>query len=110
MALVSELTVVSLESSLGNTLPHEKHKHRVTDAVSDHPSISDIESGDMCCCIRLCVQGMLDISPSCKHRTQDHETERGERHARDLVSEDEFFTICDEDDGQVLGNGVDGDC
>lgn len=51
---------------------------------------------------------MLDVCPGSNDRTQHHETEGEQGETRNRAAEPENLTICDEDDGQVLENGVHG--
>jgi hypothetical protein len=52
---------------------------------------------------------MLDVSPSRNDGAHDHETEGEKRHGCDGASEPEHLSICDQDDCQVLEDGVDRD-
>jgi hypothetical protein len=52
---------------------------------------------------------MLDIRPRRNDRAEDHETKGEEGHICDGAAEPEDFAIGDQNDCQVLENGVDGD-
>lgn len=49
---------------------------------------------------------MLDVCPCRNDGGEDHQTEGEERHAGDGATEPEDFTVCDQDDGQVLEDRV----
>ena len=50
---------------------------------------------------------MLNVCPSCNNGAEDHQTEREERHGGDGTAKPEHLTICDQDNGQILEDGVD---
>lgn len=52
---------------------------------------------------------MLNVCPSCDYGTEDHQTEGEEGHGGDRAAEPEYLAVCDQDDGQVLEDGVDRD-
>ena len=52
---------------------------------------------------------MLNIRPGGNHTTQHHEPEAEQGHARHAAAEPQHLAVRDEDDGQVLEDGVDGD-
>lgn len=52
---------------------------------------------------------MLDISPSSNHRAENHESKRKEGRCSDASSKPQNLSVCNDDDCQVLENGVDWD-
>ena len=55
------------------------------------------------------LDGGLDIGPSSNDGTEDHQAERKQGHGGDAAAEPEDLTISDNNDGQVLEDGVHGD-
>ena len=52
--------------------------------------------------------GVCDISPCGNDAAEYHEAKREERHASDLTPKPEDFTVGNENNGQVLEDGVNG--
>ena len=52
---------------------------------------------------------MLDVGPCCDDRGEDHQAEGEERHAGHAAAEPKHLAVGDQDDGQVLEDGVDWD-
>ena len=52
---------------------------------------------------------VLNICPSCDDGAEDHQSEGEESHWCDRATEPEHLTVCDQDDGQVLEDSIDGD-
>ena len=52
------------------------------------------------------LQSVLNVRPCRDHRTQYHQAEAQQLHTRHAASEPEDLAVCDEDDGQVLEDGV----
>jgi hypothetical protein len=52
---------------------------------------------------------MLNICPSSNHRAKNHESEREECRGRNASSEPQDFSVCNDNDGQVLENRVNRD-
>ena len=57
----------------------------------------------------MCRQRVLDIAPRRDDGGEHDESEGEERHGRDAAAEPEDLAVGDQDDGQVLEDGVDGD-
>ena len=55
------------------------------------------------------LQSVLNICPGCDHRAKYHEAEGEKRHAGNGATEPEDFTIGDQNDCQVLEDGIDRD-
>ena len=51
---------------------------------------------------------MLDVCPSRDDGTQDHESEGEKSHGCDRAAEPKNLAVCDQDDRQILEDGVDG--
>jgi hypothetical protein len=54
-------------------------------------------------------QSVLDVGPRGDDGAEDHEAEGEERHGGHRAAEPEHLAVGDQDDGQVLKDGVDGD-
>lgn len=54
-------------------------------------------------------QGVLNVGPGGNDGAENHEAERTQSHGSDGASEPKHLSVCDQDDGQVLEDGVDGD-
>lgn len=52
---------------------------------------------------------MLNVCPGRNDGAKNHQSERKESHWRNRASEPKNLSVCDQDNGQVLENGVDGD-
>lgn len=52
---------------------------------------------------------MLNVCPSCNNGTKNHQAEGEEGHRCDRTAEPEHLAVCDQDDGQILEDGIDGD-
>nr|POE56643.1 hypothetical protein CFP56_33615 [Quercus suber] len=55
------------------------------------------------------VEGMLNVTPRSDHAADDHQTEGQKSHWRDTAAEPQHLAVGDQDDGQILEDGVDGD-
>jgi hypothetical protein len=102
-------TVKILEVGQLDTLAHGEHVCSCAQAIRAHPQVSSVQGRDGLGAFGGRVQSMLDISPGSNDGTQHHEAEGEERHAGDGAAEPEDLAIGDQDDGQVLEDGVDGD-
>ena len=51
---------------------------------------------------------MLDVCPSRDDGTQDHKSEGEKSHGCDRAAEPKNLAVCDQDDRQILEDGVDG--
>lgn len=99
-------TVKVLEVGQLDPLAHAKDVGRRAETVDQHPNVSGIERGDLGGSISAALHGMLDIGPRGDERTEDHETEREKGESRDGATEPQDFSIGNQDDGQVLEDGV----
>ncbi len=102
-------TVKVLEVGQLNTLAHAKHVGRGAEAIDHHPDVASIESGDLAAGITAALNGMLDVGPGGDDGAENHQAEGEEGHVGDRATEPEDLTIGDQNDGQVLEDGVDGD-
>ena len=107
------LTVEVLEVGKLYPLPHGQQIDGRAEAVESHPEITGIQRGDSFCSLTCGVaeagQSMLDVGPSSNDRTEDHQTEREERHRCHGSAKPEHFTIRDQNDCKILEDGVDRD-
>lgn len=55
------------------------------------------------------LQSVLNICPSCNNRAEDHQAKREKGHARNRSTKPEHLAVGDQDDRQVLENGIDRD-
>lgn len=108
------LTIPILKVHFFDNFAHRKDICRGAKDIHAHPSISGIQCGE--CFRSFCslpagttVKSMLDIRPCSNYRAKNHEPEREERRGSDAATEPEHFAVCDDNDGQVLEDSVDGD-
>jgi hypothetical protein len=109
------LTVKVLEVGELDALAHAQHVRGRAEAVDQHPDVARVESRDLVGC--LTSQGVAgvgrervgDVRPCSNNRAEDHQAEAQQGHACDGAAEPQHLAVCDQDDGQVLEDGVDGD-
>ena len=101
-----------------DALAHAEHVRRAAEAVEEHPQVARVEGGDLRGRLRVLqrrlaaadgVDRRLDVRPGRDHGREHHEPEGEESHPGDAAAKPEHFAVRDEDDGQVLEDGVDGD-
>lgn len=101
------LTVPVLEVHALDDLAHAQNIRGSAENVQAHPSISGIQSGE-----RLdglgSLAGVVCISPGSHDRTQDHKPEGKEGEGSNAASKPQNFAIGNDNDGQILENGVHG--
>jgi hypothetical protein len=102
-------TVKVLEVGQLDALAHAEHIGRGAQAVNHHPDIASIQSGNLAGGVAAALNGMLNVGPGGDNGAENHQAEGKESHVGDGATEPEDLTIGDEDDGQVLEDGVDGD-
>ena len=113
--LEGELTVKVLEVGQLDALAHAQHEGGAADAVEHHPQVARVQGGHGLgrrgglVPTRHAGQRVLDVGPRGDDGAEDHEAEGEERHGGHRAAEPEHLAIRDEDDGQVLEDGVDGD-
>ena len=110
------LTVKVLEVGELDALAHAQHVRGGAEAVDQHPDVARVESRDLVGCLAgqssisgVGREGVGDVRPGCDDGAEDHEAEAQQGHARDGSAEPQHLAVCDQDDGQVLEDGVDGD-
>jgi hypothetical protein len=110
------LTVKVLEVGELDALAHAQHVRGGAEAVDQHPHVARVESRDLVGCLAgqssisgVGREGVGDVRPGCDDGAEDHEAEAQQGHARDGSAEPQHLAVCDQDDGQVLEDGVDGD-
>lgn len=54
-------------------------------------------------------QGVLDVCPSCDHRTENHEAEGEKRNAGHGAAKPENLAVGNQNDGEIFEDGVDRD-
>lgn len=57
----------------------------------------------------MALQCMLNVCPGSNHGAEHHEAKREKGNPRDGATEPDDFAIGDQNNGQVLEDGVDGD-
>jgi hypothetical protein len=103
-------TVKVLEVCQLDALAHAEDVAGAAEAVQGHPDVTRVQGGDLVAGGRAGVAGesVLDICPCSDEGREDHETEGEEGGSGDAAAEPQNLTVGDQDDGQVLENGVDG--
>lgn len=102
--VVVEHGVEVLEVGQLDTDSHEQHKGGRGETVGEHPEVSQVQ--------RVHVVGGLGgsaVTVGGKDRREDHQQERAQGHGGDGAAKPQNLTVSDQDDGQVLENGVDWD-
>lgn len=113
--LEGELTVKVLEVGQLDALAHAQHERGAADAVEHHPQVARVQGGHGLgrrgglVPTRHAGQRVLDVGPRGDDGAEDHEAEGEERHGRHRAAEPEHLAVRDQDDGQVLEDGVHGD-
>ena len=108
------LTVKVLEVGELDALAHAQHVRGRAEAVDQHPDVARVESRNLVG--RLTSQSisgvgrerMRNVRPRSNDGAKDHEAEAQQGHACDGSAEPQHLAVCDQDDGQVLEDGVDG--
>ena len=102
-------TVKVLEVGQLDPLAHAEHIGGCAHAVDHHPDVASVQSRDLHRSVAAALDGVLDVGPSGNDRTEDHQTKGEQGHASDRAAKPEDLTVRDEDDGQVLEDGIHGD-
>ena len=112
VASQNKLTVKVLEVGELDALAHAQNISSRAQAVEHHPEVSGVQGrhglSGLLRSVTHARQSVLNVSPSRNNRTQHHQSEREESHWCDCATEPKNLSVCDQDDGQVLENGVDG--
>ena len=106
------LTVIVLEVHLLDDLAHAKHIRRGADDVHAHPRVSRVqgrESGRSLGRVGGAVNSGLDVGPGGNDGAEHHQAEGQQAERGDAAAEPEDLSIGDDDDCQVLEDGVDRD-
>jgi hypothetical protein len=107
------LTVEVLEVGQLDALPHAQNIGGGAEAVEHHPQVAGVQGGHGLGSgfgrLAHAAQSVLDICPGRNDGAEDHQAKREESHRCDGASEPKHLAVCDQDDGQVLEDGVDGD-
>lgn len=107
-------TVKVLEVGQLDALPHAQDVGCAAEAVEHHPDVSRVQGRDLVASFAalgatVAGESVLDVGPGGNQGGKHHQTEREEGHAGDAAAKPENLAICDENDGQVLEDGVDRD-
>lgn len=106
-------TVKVLEVGQLDALAHAEQVACRAEAVDQHPHVSRIERRNRLVGARgrmaVGLERMADVGPCGDDGGQNHQPEGEERHAGDCAAEPQHLTVRDQDDGQVLKDGVHGD-
>jgi len=104
-------TVVVLEVHLLDNLAHAQHIGRGANNVHAHPGVAGVQGGESSRGLGRvsAVDGGLDISPGGNDGAEHHQSEGQQGEGRHAAAEPEDLAVCNDDDGQVLEDGVDGD-
>lgn len=104
------LTIEILEIGQLDSLSHAQNVGGSAETVNQHPDVACVQGGNFLVGIRgdTHLQGMLDIRPCCDERTHHHETEGKKNHVSNGAAEPKDLAVCNQDNGQVLEDRVDG--
>lgn len=103
------LTIPVLEVHLLNDLAHAQSKGRGADDVGEHPGVTSVEGRHGLVALSGGTShGSLDISPSSDNGAEDHQTKREQDDRGNSATEPKDFTVRNNDNGQVLEDGEDG--
>jgi hypothetical protein len=106
------LTVEILEIRELDSLPHAEHISGGAQAIHQHPNVTGIQRRHFGVCdggiVVIVGNGIGDISPRGNNRAHNHEAKGEKSHASDLAAKPKNLAVCNEDNGQVLEDGVDG--
>lgn len=105
-----ELTVKILEVGQLYALAHVQAVERGAKTIGHHPDITSIQGRNLGASVCSGCERMLNIGPSSNNGTGDHQSE-GEQSetGNSRTTKPEDFSVSDQNDGQVLEDGVDGD-
>jgi hypothetical protein len=104
-------TVKVLEVCQLDALAHAEDVTGAAEAVQSHPDVTRVQGRNLVVGGRARVAGksVLDVCPCSDQRRENHEAKGEESGSGDAAAEPQNLTVGDEDDGQVLEDGVDGD-
>jgi hypothetical protein len=106
------LTIKVLEVCELDALAHAEDISGRAEAVDQHPDIARVERCDLVGGLSsksitgVGRQSVRDICPRSDDRAKDHQAEAQQSHVGDGAAEPEHLAICDQDNGQVLEDGV----
>lgn len=107
-----QLTVKVLEVGQLDPFPHAEHESSRAKAVQGHPDVPCVQSSNLLGRLAgngipsVCSQCMRNISPGSDDTTGNHESKGEESHSTNRSSKPQHLAVCDEDNGQVLEDGV----
>lgn len=117
--VVVEHGIPILEVHLLDDLAHAQQITRSEKDVKSHPRVTGVESSHLVSTVGAGAgeggagtvggERVLDIGPGGDDGGEDHEAEGEEGGWGDGAAEPEDLSVCDDDDGQVLEDGVDWD-
>ena len=105
-------TVKILKVGQLDPLAHAEHIGGRRQAVDQHPDVAGVEGaeggGGVGRAVAVRGDGGVDISPGGHDRRQHHKPKREQGEVGDGAAEPEHLAVSDQDNGQVLEDGVDG--
>ena len=103
-----EHTVKVLEVGQLDPLAHSQNIRRCAETVDQHPDIPSVQSRDPSGSIRI-LKRMFDIGPRGDDGAEHHQTKGEKGKTRHRTTEPQHLSVRNEDDSQVLEDGVNGD-
>lgn len=117
--VVVEHSIPILKVHLLDDLAHAQEVRSSEEDVQAHPGVTSVQRGHLVSSIgvgtaegaatTVASKCVLDISPGSNDRAENHESEGEEGRWSDAAAKPENLSICDNDDGQVLEDGVNWD-
>jgi len=103
-------TIVILKVHLLDDLAHAQNVGSSAEHVHAHPCVTGVEGGESSGSLEgvSAVNGGLDISPSGNDGAEHHQAEGQKSQRGNTAAEPEDLTISNDDNGQVLEDGVHG--
>lgn len=100
-------TVKVLEVGKLDALPHAEQVCSRAEAVHHHPSVASIECRDLLAAASA-SQSVLNVCPRSNDRAEDHQAKGEQSHWCDVSAKPDDLTICNENNCQILEDGIDG--
>lgn len=102
----SKHTVEILEVGQLDSLAHPQNIGGSAETIDHHPNISGVQCRDPGGCITGTLNGMLNVGPCGDDGAHNHESKGEQGKTGDGATEPEHLTVGNEDNRQVLENGV----
>lgn len=107
------LTVEIFKVGQLDPLPHAQNERRVTQAIHEHPDVARIQRGQLgrslMTRMSVVLKRVSDVGPRRNDGAQNHEPEREQGQSGDRAAKPKHLAVRDQDDGEVLEDGVDRD-